>query len=48
MQVNMLETIIITTIVMEKPMAITEILILVMVTSHAPMGFHTKCLVQQA
>ena len=48
MQVNMLETIIITIIVMENPMAITEILILVMVTSHAPMGLHIKCLVQQA
>ena len=34
--------------VMENPMAITEILILVMATSHAPMGLHIKCLVQQA
>ena len=47
MQVNMLESFI-TISVMENPMAITEILILVMVTSHAPMEFHIKCLVQQA
>ena len=47
MQVNMLESII-TIFVVENPMAITEILIPVMVTSHAPMGLHIKCLVQQA
>ena len=48
MQVNMLESTIIIITVMENPMAITEILILAMATSHAPMGFHIKCLVQQA
>ena len=33
--------------VMENRMAITEILIIVMATSHAPMRLHIKCLVQQ-
>ena len=43
----MLESIIMI-FVMENQMAITEILIPVMVTSHAPMGIRIKCLVQQA
>ena len=34
--------------VMENWMAITEILILVMATSHAPMRFHIKWLVKKA
>ena len=34
--------------VMENRMAVTEIFILVMATSHAPMRLHIKCLVQQA
>ena len=34
--------------VMENRMAITEILIVVLATSHAPMRLHIKCLVQQA